>query len=66
MLRVVQQTFYGQKNARIKHHLPDISFGQGLPRMMLAGVLLLFGFFPSLMFDVIQTFTIPFMEGLPQ
>ena len=66
MLRVVQQTFYGPKNASIKHHLPDISFGQGLPRMILAGVLLLFGFFPSLMFDVIQTFTIPFMEGLPR
>ena len=66
MLRVVQQTFYGPKNASIKHHLPDISFGQGLPRMMLAGVLLLFGFFPSLMFEVIQTFTIPFMEGLPR
>jgi len=65
MLRVVQQTFYGQKNERLEH-LRDVSFGLGLPRMILVAVILLFGFFPSLMFDVIQTFSIPFMEGLPR
>jgi len=65
MLRVVQQTFYGQKNERLEH-LRDVSFGLGLPRMILVAVILFFGFFPNLMFGVIQTFTIPFMEGLPR
>ncbi len=63
MLRVVQKTFYGIKNERFAH-LPDVSFGLGLPRMILAIILILFGFFPSIMLDVIRTSTIPFMAGL--
>jgi len=63
MLRVVQKTFYGIKNERFAQ-LPDVSFGLGLPRMMLVLILILFGFFPSIMLDVIQTSTIPFMAGL--
>jgi NADH-quinone oxidoreductase subunit M len=64
MLRVVQKAFYGKKNERFAH-LPDVSFGLGIPRIILVAVLLLFGFFPSLMLDVIQVSVIPFMEGLP-
>jgi NADH-quinone oxidoreductase subunit M len=63
MLRVVQKTFYGIKNERFAQ-LPDVSFGLGLPRMMLVLILILFGFFPSIMLDVIRTSTIPFMAGL--
>jgi NADH-quinone oxidoreductase subunit M len=63
MLRVVQKAFYGQKNERFAH-LPDVSFGLGIPRIILVVVLLLFGFFPSLMLDMIQVSVIPFMEGL--
>jgi NADH-quinone oxidoreductase subunit M len=63
MLRVVQKTFYGAKNERFAQ-LPDVSFGLGLPRMMLMLVLIFFGFFPSIMLDVIRTSTIPFMAGL--
>src|SRR5512136_712012 len=63
MLRVVQKTFYGKMNERFAH-LPDVSFGLGLPRMMLVLILILFGFFPSIMLDVIRTSTIPFMAGL--
>jgi len=63
MLRVVQKTFYGIKNERFAH-LPDVSFGLGLPRMMLVLILILFGFFPSIMLDVIRTSTLPFMAGL--
>ncbi len=63
MLRVVQKTFYGIKNERFTH-LPDVSFGLGLPRMILAFILILFGFFPSIMLDVIRVSTIPFMAGL--
>jgi NADH-quinone oxidoreductase subunit M len=64
MLRVVQRTFYGEKNERFAH-LPDISFGLGLPRMILVGVIVLFGLVPSLMLDVIQASVIPFINGLP-
>jgi len=64
MLRVVQRTFYGPKNEKFAH-LPDVSFGLGLPRMILLAVLVIFGLFPSLMFDMIETASIPFMNGLP-
>ncbi|MGC1405061.1 MAG: NADH-quinone oxidoreductase subunit M [Thermodesulfobacteriota bacterium] len=65
MLRVVQKTFYGPRNERFAH-LPDVSFGLGLPRLILVVVLFLFGLFPSLMLDLIQTSVIPFMETLPR
>ncbi len=64
MLRVVQRTFYGPPKEKYAH-LPDISFGLGIPRMVLLAVLVLFGLFPSLMFDMIGTASIPFMNGLP-
>jgi NADH-quinone oxidoreductase subunit M len=64
MLRVVQRTFYGPKNKKYEH-IPDVSFGQGLPRMILLAVLVIFGLFPALMFDMIETASIPFMNGLP-
>ncbi len=63
MLRVVQKTFYGARNERFAR-LPDVSLGLGVPRMILVAVLLLFGFFPFLMLDLIQTSVLPFMEGL--
>ncbi len=63
MLRVVQRTFYGQKNERFAH-LPDMSLGLGIPRMILAGVIVLFGLFPWLMVDMVQTASIPLIQGL--
>jgi len=65
MLRVVQRTFYGPKNEKYEH-IPDVSFGLGLPRMILLSVLVIFGLFPWLMFDMIETASIPFMNGLPR
>ncbi len=65
MLRVVQKTFYGPRNDRFAR-LPDVSFGLGLPRLILVLVLLLFGLFPSLMLDLVQSSVIPFMETLPR
>ena len=47
-------------------HLPDVSFGLGLPRMILVAVIVLFGLFPALMLDLIQTAVHPFMEALPR
>jgi NADH-quinone oxidoreductase subunit M len=64
MLRVVQRTFYGPKNEKYEH-LTDVSLGLGIPRMILLAVLVIFGLFPSLMFDMIETASIPFMNGLP-
>ena len=64
MLRVVQRTFYGPKNEKYEH-LADVSLGLGIPRMILLAVLVIFGLFPSLMFDMIETASIPFMNGLP-
>jgi len=65
MLRVVQRTFYGPKNEKYAR-LPDVSFSLGIPRMILAAVLVFFGLFPSLLFDVIQTASVPFINGLPR
>lgn len=63
MLRVVQQTFYGPANEKFTH-LSDVSFSLGIPRMILAGVILLFGLFPSLLISLIETASIPFINGL--
>ncbi len=63
MLRVVQRAFYGPENQHLPH-LRDMPFGLGAPRLMLAAVIVLFGLYPSLMVDIIQTATIPFINGL--
>jgi NADH-quinone oxidoreductase subunit M len=65
MLRVVQRTFYGPENERYAL-LPDVSLSLGIPRIILAAVLLILGFYPSFLFDVIQTASVPFMSGLPR
>jgi len=65
MLRVVQKTFYGPRNERYAH-LPDVSFCLSLPRMILVAAMVLFGLFPRLMLDLIQTAVMPFMGGLPR
>jgi NADH-quinone oxidoreductase subunit M len=64
ILRVVQRTCYGPANEHFSD-LSDVSFGLGIPRLMLVVVIVLFGLFPSVMFDMIQTASIPFMSGLP-
>ena len=65
MLRVVQRTFYGPGNERYAK-LPDVSLSLGIPRIILAAVLLILGLYPSLLFDVIRTASVPFMSGLPR
>jgi len=64
MLRVVQKVCYGPEDERWAG-LPDVSPGLGIPRMILVSVIVLFGLFPSLMFDMIQTASIPFLSRLP-
>jgi NADH-quinone oxidoreductase subunit M len=63
MLRVVQKTFYGAKNERFAG-LPDVSFWLGLPRMILVGVIVLFGLFPSLILNTVQTAAVALVKGL--
>jgi len=65
MLRVVQRAFYGRRNERFAH-LPDVSFGLGLPRMILISAMVFFGLFPRLVLDLVQTAAIPLMGGLPR
>ena len=64
MLRVVQRTFYGPAGGRWSH-LTDMPFGLGAPRLVLAAVIVLFGLYPSLMFDMIETAAAPFINSLP-
>ena len=62
MLRVVQKTFYGPKNEKWAH-IPDVPLFLATPRIILAGILLLFGLFPRLILDVVQSAVIPFVAG---
>ncbi|MGA8179987.1 MAG: NADH-quinone oxidoreductase subunit M [Desulfobacterales bacterium] len=64
ILRVVQRTCYGPKNDRFAH-LQDVSFELGIPRMILVSVIVIFGLFPDVMLNMIQTASIPFINGLP-
>jgi NADH-quinone oxidoreductase subunit M len=64
MLRVVQRTFYGPRNEKFAH-LADVSFGLGLPRMILAAVIVLFGLLPSILLEVIDTASVAFIKGVP-
>ena len=64
ILRVVQRTCYGPKNERFAH-LEDVSFKLGIPRMILVSVIVIFGLFPNVMLNMIQTASIPFINGLP-
>lgn len=61
MLRVVQRTFYGEKNQKYAA-APDMSLVMVVPRAMLAGTILLFGLLPRLMLDTIQTGVAPLVE----
>lgn len=63
MLRVVQYACYGDTNEKFEG-LPDISLWLSTPRIILVAVIVLFGFFPSVMVDMIQTASVPFMVGV--
>jgi NADH-quinone oxidoreductase subunit M len=63
MLRVVQRTFYGEKNERWEH-IPDVPLFLASPRIILVGVIIFFGFFPKVILDVIQSAVVPFVGNL--
>gem|GEM_PF-4879989 len=64
ILRVVQQTCFGPARAEWAD-LQDVTPGQGLPRLILVAAIALFGLFPALMFDMIQSAALPFINGTP-
>lgn len=64
ILRVVQRTCYGPKKKEFAE-LQDINWRRGIPRALLVLVIVIFGLFPFLLFDMIQTASIPFLGGLP-
>jgi NADH-quinone oxidoreductase subunit M len=64
MLRVIQKAFYGPQNDKFDN-LSDVTFGLSIPRIILAAVIVIFGIFPSILFDMIDTASIPLISGLP-
>jgi len=62
MLRVVQTTFYGDRNEKWAH-IPDVTLVLATPRIILIGVLVFFGLFPRLILDVIQSAVVPFVSS---
>ncbi len=60
MLRVVQRTFYGDRNPRWEH-IPDVNGFLAVPRIILVSIIIFFGIFPKFMLDVIQSTVIPFV-----
>jgi NADH-quinone oxidoreductase subunit M len=62
-LRVVQTSFYNEPNPKFVGY-EDVSPFLGLPRMILIGALVLFGFFPQLMVSLIKTSVVPFLQGM--
>ncbi len=63
MLRVVQKVCYGPPVERFAH-LPDVSLIRAAPRVILVSVIVLFGLFPGLLFDMINTATEVFFAKL--
>ena len=57
MLRVVQKTCYGPPLEKFAG-LSDITAGLAVPRVILVSVIVLFGLFPGLLFDMIHTATV--------
>jgi len=62
MLRVVQRTFYGEKNVKWEH-IPDVNGFMAVPRIILVSVIIFFGLFPSFMLNIIQSAVVPFVKG---
>jgi NADH-quinone oxidoreductase subunit M len=60
MLRVVQKTCYGPPVEKFAH-LKDVSAALAMPRIILMSVIVLFGLFPSLLFNMIHTATMQLM-----
>ncbi len=65
VLRAVQRSFFGPLNLAHADHLHDISGVHLIGRAVLIGFLLLFGFVPGLMINVISTTSTSLMSVFP-
>lgn len=61
VLRVVQQIFFGPRNAKWDH-LEDAKGVEMIPLVVLSAVLLTFGIFPNLIMDMISSGIVPIAE----
>lgn len=61
VLRVIQQVFFGPRNPKWDH-IKDAGGTEMIPIVLLSGVLLLFGFFPHLIMDMINNSVAPLAE----
>ena len=60
---MVQSSFFNEPNPKFVH-FEDVSPFLALPRMILIGTLLLFGFFPQIMVSMIKLSVVPFLQGM--
>ncbi|KKM11844.1 NADH dehydrogenase [Clostridiales bacterium PH28_bin88] len=63
VLRVIQKVFFGPQNPKWAH-LPDAKGVEMVPIVILCGVLILFGLFPSLLIDVINVGVEPLLAKI--
>lgn len=61
VLRVVQKVFFGPANPRWDH-LEDATGSEMIPIVILSGILIVLGFFPSLLMDMINNGVDPFVN----
>lgn len=61
ILRVVQAVCFGPENPKFSG-LDDMNVSRGVPRIILAATILVFGLMPFLMTDVAQTFSAPLLR----
>jgi NADH-quinone oxidoreductase subunit M len=64
LLRAVKDAWFGDLPARWRHLKDARTFGERAPFVILVGVLLVFGFWPQPMLDVIRQGTTPLLERL--
>ena len=61
ILRVIQKIFFGPRNAKWDH-LKDAKGVELIPILLLGGVLIVFGVFPNLIMNVVNSGIVPIAE----
>lgn len=65
VLKVIQETFFGPRKEEW-NHLEDVKGVEMIPIVMLAGVLVFFGLFPSPLIDIIHSGAIPLINRISE
>ncbi|MDF2678657.1 MAG: nuoM, partial [Bacillota bacterium] len=61
VLRVMQQVFFGPRNAKWDH-LKDAKGVEMIPIVLLGGILIILGVFPSIIMDMISSGIVPIAQ----